>query len=169
MRHLKTARRAAAAAVAMLAMASLCAPSAANAAAAAGLKKTKQGPCLLLTNGPEHSRLCLYKIGDDVAGYVNYNDTLERTVYVNAWLYVQRCQAIDNRPENCTTIAAVSKGAWTSGGTYFGLRTPDRPAQFGWIYRACASLNTDETSFSYVNECSPWVTGNPEEARIIIG
>jgi hypothetical protein len=134
------------------------------------VKKTPNGPCMFVDgverDEGEHSAVCIVKSDyGTVNGWVSYENVFNDHVYVNAWVYVQRCQAIDNHPENCTTIAANSKGDWTSYDGTWLLETSKKEAQYGWIYRACASLNVDETYFEYVNVCSPFVTGNPD-ARI---
>jgi hypothetical protein len=109
----------------------------------------------------EESFICIAKDASTrtVQGLVIYNDPSGAQRTVTATLYVQQCQAVNNTPTNCSTIAANSKTASTVNDEY-DVETSQKPAQFGWIYRTCASLSVNTTQFSYVNSCGPWVTGN---------
>lgn len=112
----------------------------------------------------EESYVCVRKDEHNtiwpVVTYLNGNDVQYGTEhYFEAVVYLQRCQ-VDG--SNCTTLAANSDARYTEGG-WMSLETSRRQGSYGWVYRGCASLEVTPAPplMTYVNSCSPWVTGNP--------
>jgi hypothetical protein len=124
----------------------------------------ERGEVCIVQDYPEGSRW----------GLVRYTNVHGDNYYVTATVYVQRCQAINNTPQNCSTIAANSGEGYTSYGV-FSVRTSAKDAQYGWIYRACASLDAywpshaNDTDSKFVNRCSPFMVGDPGSTNIMYG
>jgi hypothetical protein len=72
--------------------------------------------------------------------------------FKEATVYVTQCRG---DLTGCGTIAVNSGGG--SGVTEVG--TSMKPGAGGHVYRACASWNSMD-NWSYVNACTPWITGN---------
>jgi hypothetical protein len=115
----------------------------------------ERGEVCIVQDTPEGSRW----------GLVRYSNFHGGDYYVDATVYVQRCQV---GPKNCSTIAANSGQGYTAYGV-FAVRTSAKDASYGWIYRACASLDAywpshaDVTDSRFVNACSPWMGGDPTQ------
>jgi hypothetical protein len=171
MRHTRTAVRAVIAAAVLATGILFTSPAHAGPEAANGLKKERVGDCMVMSSSHQRSKVCIHKYTSNgkayIFGWVDYADAFGHREYINAHLWLHRCQTNMN---NCTMQKETYKGDWTDGYGRFEADTDTIAASFGWVYQTCADLDTDAVAateqFEYHNVCSPWETGNPDSAYV---